>query len=86
MSRLISYLPSCVLSSPRVLASIEHEGGSQVHRIVVHELCYGQPVSPVILLVVDKDAEKLFYLLVHVFGLAICLQVVSRGWVLLNTK
>jgi len=48
--------------------------------IIVTEFSDGYPVGPVILSVVDKDLEVGFNLLVDLFGLAICLRVISgRG-------
>lgn len=44
-----------------------------VNMVVVLELCQWEEVRPVILTLIDKEAEVLFKLLIHPFGLAITL-------------
>ena len=57
-----------------------------MYPVVISELHKRYPVNPIILVVIDIKPEVLFQLLVDPFGLTICLWVVSRGWVVLNTQ
>jgi hypothetical protein len=52
--------------------------GGQTLRIVVCKLGNGEPVGPVVLLIVTMDAEVLLQRLIYAFGLTIGLGVVAR--------
>ena len=47
--------------------------------IVVGELGQREPFRPIILSMVDKQAEELFNLLVYMLSLAICLRMIGSG-------
>ncbi len=47
------------------------------HRVIVAELGEGQEAGPIVLLVVDVCAKVLFEGRVDLFGLPVCLRVVS---------
>ncbi len=49
--------------------------GSAMDSVVVHEFCEWQPISPVVLSIVNKDSEIFFNLLVNSFCLAVCLRM-----------
>ena len=71
-----------------MLASIHQEWGctnGRVNRVVVGKLSDGEPILPIILLVIDEDSEVLLNILVNLFGLAISLGVIGSGRVLLDT-
>jgi hypothetical protein len=53
--------------------------------VVVGELGCRQELIPVVLFVAREDTDKLFELLVDVFGLAVGLRMVSGGCSRLNT-
>ena len=57
-----------------------------MHPVVVGELRQWQPLSPVVLMVVDEDPEILLDLLVDPLSLSISLRVVCRGEVSLNVQ
>ncbi len=62
----------------RVSAIQNHEQAfacGAVDPVVMRELCERQPIGPIVLSVVNKDAEVLLDLLVNSFGLAICLRM-----------
>lgn len=48
--------------------------GCRVCRVVVRKFCKGQEVGPIVLLVVDVDANVLFKDLIDAFGLPIGLK------------
>ena len=52
----------------------------------MHKLGHGDPVHPVILVVVDVEPQVLLQLLVRLLGLAICLGVVGCGGVVLDPQ
>ena len=54
--------------------------------VVVRKLGHGDPVHPVVLVVVDVEPQALFQLLVHPLRLAISLWVVGCGGVVFNAQ
>ena len=72
-----------------ILASIEHERGGlsqSMDLVVIGEFGNQNPVVPVILSLVHKEAEELLDLLVDMVSLAIHLQVVGHGGYDFNSK
>ena len=66
-----------------------HEGrvtSGRLDLVVVGELSKRQPLSPVILVVVDEDAQVLLNLLVDALCLSISLGVVGHRWIPLNVQ
>ena len=65
-----------------VLTGVEHEWGGlsrSVDAVVIGRLGNLNPVIPVVLSLVHKEAKELLNFLVNVLGLAVCLRVVSCG-------
>ena len=65
---------------PWVPSRVKHEGSllcGGVYVIVVLELCQWKQFIPVVLLLVDKEAEVLFQLLVDLLHLSITLRMVG---------
>ena len=54
--------------------------------VIIGKFGNQNPVVPVILSLVYKEAEELLDLLVDVFSLAVCLRVVGRGGCNFNSK
>ena len=54
--------------------------------VIVLEFCQWKEVYPVVLLLIDKDPEVLFQLLVHSFCLSITLRMVSSGGSQMDSK
>ena len=66
-----------------------HEGrlvSGRLNLVVVGELGQRQPLSPVILVMVDEDAQVLFNLLIDAFSLSIHLEVISYERIVFNTQ
>src|SRR5882762_2554677 len=62
----------------RILSSVQHKGrvfGGRLYSIIVCELCHGQPIDPVRLLMVYKEPKVLLDLLIDPFCLAVCLRM-----------
>jgi hypothetical protein len=57
-----------------------------VDLVVVGKFCNGEPLYPVILVMVDKDVEVLLNLLVDLFHLSVCLRVECCGEVCLDSE
>ena len=82
--RYSSVIPEVGFSAlVRMLTVIDEEGREScgcLTLVVIGEFCKGEPVGPVVLLIVDEQAEILFDFLVHSLGLSICLRMIgSRG-------
>ena len=58
----------------------------RLNLVVVGELSQRQPLSPVILVMVDEDAQVLLNFLIDALCLAIGLGVVCRRWVPFNVQ
>jgi hypothetical protein len=61
-----------------VVCEEQSGSGGRTLRVVVCELSDGEPVGPVVLLIVTMDAEVLLQRLIYAFGLTISLGVVAR--------
>jgi hypothetical protein len=59
---------------------------SSMHRVIVGKLGNSQPFFPVILTMVNKDAQILFKGLILAFRLTIYLEVVSSGGIVGGTN
>ena len=67
---------------PRVSSGVKHEGSllcGGVYVIVVLELCQQKQFIPVVLPLIDKEAEVFFQLLVDPLHLSITLWMVGRS-------
>ena len=65
-----------------VLTGVEHEWGGlswSMDSVVIGKLGNQNPVIPVILSLVNKEAKELLNFLVDALDLAVCLQVVGCG-------
>ena len=58
--------------------------GADVNSIVVGEFCNGQPIDPIILMVIDEEMQVLFQLLIDAFSLTVHLRMIRCGGVVLN--
>jgi len=73
----------------RVITFVCKEGGEVgcgVRSVVVGELCKGQKVIPVILVIIDVDPQVLLQDLIQALCLTISLRVISGGEVLLDVE
>ena len=57
-----------------------------MNSIIVGKFGNQDPFIPIILSLIDKELEELLNLLFDMFGLSVCLQVVSCGHSHFNTK
>ena len=87
--QLIRHSHIWVGSIQGVEAEVDEEGrvaGGRVDPVVVRKLGDGEPVHPVVLVVVDVQSEVLFQLLVDPLRLSVGLGVVRRGRVVLDAQ
>jgi hypothetical protein len=72
-----------MMSPVKIKGRIVH---AVVNLVIVAEFGKGQPIRPIVLVIVYEGAKVLFNLLVYAFGLAIRLRVISCGGVCPNSK
>ena len=60
--------------------------GADMNPVIVRELRNGQPIDPIVLLVIDKEVQVLFEFLIDPFDPTVSLRMICRGRIILDAK